>query len=135
MAIEIPEDKSRKNSTPRKALRVLVIEDNAVIAMFYADLLVEIGHVVCAIERTEADAVVAAARYKPDLMIVDAALREGSGVAAVKTILQTGFVPHVFVSGDSFAVRESMPGAIVIQKPFRDPDLAQAVQRALSAIA
>ena len=64
-----------------------------------AKCLREMGHVVCAIEATEAGAVAAAAQFGPDLMIVDAQLRDGSGVIAVEEILQTGFIPHVFVSG------------------------------------
>jgi CheY-like chemotaxis protein len=132
MAIEMPETESRTSSPPQKALRVLVIEDNALIAMLYAELLAELGHIVCAIEATEADAVAAAACHKPDLMIVDAGLRDGSGIAAVTEILRSGFVPHLFVTGNAKAVQASRPGAVVLQKPFRDPELAQAVQRALA---
>jgi len=118
---------------PLKALRVLVVEDNAFIGMLYADLLVEMGHTVCAIEVTESEAVAAATLYNPDLMIVDAALGEGTGVSAVEKILRAGSVPHVFVSGDVVSVRAVRPDAIVLQKPFRDQDLARAIQRALSA--
>ena len=82
------------------ALRVLIVEDEAIIAMLFADLLVAMGHEVCAIEATEAGAVAAAVRCRPDLMIVDAHLLEGSGASAVAVILRAGFVPHVFVSGD-----------------------------------
>src|SRR5665213_3993847 len=118
-----------------KALRVLVVEDDVLIGMLFADALAAMGHDVCAIEATEADAVAAAARYKPDLMIVDARLREGSGVSAVEEILRTGWVPHVFVSGETSGIRALRPDAIVIQKPFRDADLKRAIQRALDAAA
>jgi CheY-like chemotaxis protein len=73
-----------------KALRVLVVEDNAFIGMLYADLLAEMGHTVCAIEATESEAVAAATLCKPDLMIVDAALREGTGVSAVEVVPAPG---------------------------------------------
>jgi DNA-binding NarL/FixJ family response regulator len=43
----------------------------------------------------------AAARYKPDLMIVDAGLGHGSGVAAVEQILRAGPIAHMFISGDA----------------------------------
>lgn len=66
------------NSPPRNALRVLVVEDDALITMLYAELMTEMGHVVCAIETIEADAVAAATRHKPDLMIVDVGLREAA---------------------------------------------------------
>jgi CheY-like chemotaxis protein len=115
-----------------KALRVLVMEDNALIGMLYADLLIEMGHTVCAIEATESEAVAAATLHKPDLMIVDGALSEGTGVSAVEKILRTGFVPHVFISGDAASIQAVRPGATALQKPFRDLDLARAIQRALT---
>ena len=89
------------------------------------------GHDVCAIETTAADAVTAAVRYKPDLLIVDVRLGDGSGISAVEEILRTGPIPHVFVSGDTSRVKALGPDAVVIQKPFREADLARAIQRAL----
>ncbi len=118
-----------------KALRVLVVDDDALIGMLFAGVLEAMGHEVCAIEATEADAVAAAARYKPDLMIVDARLRDGSGISAVEEILRAGWVPHVFVSGETWGIHALKPDAIVIQKPFRDADLNRAIQRALVAAA
>jgi CheY-like chemotaxis protein len=118
-----------------RALRVLVVEDNAIIGMLLAEVLAGMGHDVCAIEATESDAVTAAVRCRPDLMIVDVQLGDGSGVSAVEKILLIGFVPHLFVSGDTLGVRTLRPGAVVIQKPFRESDLARAIQRALGAAA
>jgi CheY-like chemotaxis protein len=114
-----------------KALRVLVVEDDAMVGMLLAEVLTGMGHDVCANEATETDAVAAAARCSPDMMIVDVMLGDGSGVSAVAEILRTGFVPHVFVSGDTSRVRAFRPHAVVLQKPYSEPDLAQAMQRAL----
>ena len=114
-----------------KPLRILVVEDDAIIAMLLADTFAAMGHDVCAIEATEAGAVAAALQCRPDLMIVDARLGEGSGVTAIEEILRTGFVPHVFISGDISTLRALKPGAVVIQKPFDESDLVQAIQRAL----
>jgi len=118
--------------TPFKPLRVLVMEDNAIIGMLFADLLAEMGHVVCAIVTTQEEGVAAAARFKPELMIVDASLSEGDGLSAVDEIVRDGFIPHVFVSGDTALVLATKPGAIVLRKPFRDRDLAKVIQFALS---
>lgn len=118
-----------------KALRVIVVEDEAVIALLLAEVLAGMGHDVCAIEATEPDAVAAATRCRPDMMIFDAWLGDGSGVSAVEQILCTGFIPHVFVTGDALRVRSLRPGAVVIQKPFHESDLASAMQRALGAMA
>ena len=67
-----------------KVLRVLVIEDDALIAMLLSELLAGMGHDVCATAATEAEAVIAAARYRPDLMIVDAGLGRGQWRTAVR---------------------------------------------------
>lgn len=115
---------------PTTTLRVLIVEDEAIIAMLFADLLVAMGHEVCAIEATEAGAISAALQSRPDLMIVDIHLTEGSGAAAVEFILRSGFVPHVFVSGDALRDRPS-PSSIVLQKPFRETDLVRAIESAL----
>ena len=103
------------------------------IGTLLAEVLTEMGYDVCAIEATEADTVAAAVRCRPDMMIVDAWLGDGSGVAAVEAVLRTGFVPHVFVSGDMTRVQARRPDAVVLQKPFREADLARAIQRALAA--
>ena len=118
-----------------KADRVLVVEDDAMIATLLAEVLEGMGHEVCAIESTEADAVIAAGRCRPDLMIVDARLGEGCGISTVDQILCTGFVPHVFVTGDALRVQRMKPGALVIQKPFREAELGLAIQSALGAAA
>lgn len=115
------------------ALRVLVVEDDALIGMLMADVLTGMGHQVCAVEATEAGAIAAAARCKPELMVVDAQLREGDGITAVEKILRNGFIPHVFVSGAVAGIQAQRPDAIVIQKPFQDTDLARAIARALAA--
>jgi two-component system, response regulator PdtaR len=118
-----------------KALRVLVVEDDAMLAMLLGDMLEEMGHDICAIEATEANAVAAAVQFRPNLMIVDVRLGDGSGLAAVEEILRTGPVPHLFVSGDTSRVRALRPGAVVIQKPFREADLARAIQCTLGTAA
>ena len=114
-----------------KALRVLVVEDEMLIGKLLAEALGAMGYDVCAVEATEMGAVAAAARCNPDLMIVDARLRDGSGVSAVEEILRTGWIPHVFVSGDLKGVLAIRPDAVILQKPFRDTDLARAIRRAL----
>src|SRR5277367_2754672 len=114
-------------------LRVLVVEDDAIIGALLAEMLEGMGHDVCAVEATEADAVTAAARWRPDLMIVDVRLGEGSGVSAVDEIHRTGPVPHVFVSADISRLQSLRPGAAIIQKPYREADLARVIRRALDA--
>jgi two-component system, response regulator PdtaR len=113
-------------------LRVLIVEDEAMIAMLLAEVLREMGHEVCATAPTEDAAVAAAVRHKPDLMIVDEWLRQGSGISAVAEINRSGYIPHIFVTGDPSIGQSLAPGTIAIQKPFTISDLMKAVQSALA---
>jgi CheY-like chemotaxis protein len=116
-----------------QALRILVVEDDVLIGELLAETLEDLGHTVCAVETRAGSAAAAAARCHPDLMIVDVGLGEASGVAAVKEILRAGFVPHVFVTGDALRDLSLGPDAVLIQKPFREPDIVRAIERALTA--
>jgi CheY-like chemotaxis protein len=127
LACENSSYKVRRRVEKLKMLRVLVVEDDALLGFFLSEILVAMGHEVCVIAASEADAIIAAARFRPDFMIVDARLREGSGVSAVEQILQTRFIPHVFMSGAE--VKELRPDAVILYKPFREADLAQAIRR------
>jgi CheY-like chemotaxis protein len=115
-----------------KSLRVLLIEDEANVANLLSEVLVDMGHDVCAVEDCEIAAVRTAKRCRPDLMIVDNALREGSGVGAVEKILRARFVPHVFVSGDTLGILARRPDAVVIRKPFFLGDLQRAIRSVIA---
>ena len=71
----------------------------------------------------------------PDLMIVDVGLGEATGAVAVKEILRTRFVPHVFVTGNAVRGMSLGPDTVLIQKPFRVSDLERAIQKALATAA
>src|SRR5208337_1582057 len=116
-----------------KALRTLVVEDDAMIGGLLAETLEGLGHAVCAVENNAANAVAAASRWRPDLIIVDVGLDEASGIAAVKEILESGFVPHVIVTGDALRSSSLGPNSVLIRKPFRVSGLDEATQRALAA--
>lgn len=117
-----------------QSLRVLVVEDDAMVGAVLAEMLTEMGHAVDGIESTEVAAIAAAHRLKPQLMIVDVGLVEGNGVAVMDAILlQDGPLPHVFMSGDISRVKLLRPRAVTLQKPFREPDLFRAIRRAICA--
>jgi CheY-like chemotaxis protein len=112
------------------ALSVLVVEDDAMISMLLAEMLIDMGYTVCAIAVSEDDAVADAVRHKPGLMIVDEHLREGSGMAAVGRILRDGPVPCVFIGGAPML--SGKPNRQVLQKPFLEADLIRAIGRVVA---
>ena len=115
------------------AFRVLVVEDDASIGPLLAETLIGLGYDVCGLEATEAGAISAAARHRPDLMIVDVNLAGGSGPAAMACIARVAPVPHLFMSGNT--CQADMPGEVLLIKPFRVADLVQAIERALATTA
>ena len=115
-----------------RALRTLVVEDDAMIGELLVETLEGLGHAVCAVESDAANAVAAASYCRPDLMIVDVGLSEASGVAAIQEIIRTNFVPHVFVTGDAVTRASLGPETVLIQKPFRVSDLERAIRAALA---
>ena len=106
-------------------LSVLIVEDDAMIGQFLSELLEEMGHTVCAVVSREEDAVVAAARLRPDLLLVDMNLQEGSGVSAVDRIRNASPMPCVFMSGGPS--RQGWPNGTVLLKPFTEQDLIRAI--------
>lgn len=75
-------------------LGVLIVEDDSIIAMKFAEVLEGMGRHVSAMQSTEDCAISAAMPCKPTLMIVDARLVYGNGVMVVSRILLSGFIPH-----------------------------------------
>ncbi len=115
----------------RNRLRIMVVDDDAMIAFLLGEILKGLGHDVCATEATEDGAVAAALFCKPDLMIVDEHLGEGSGMKVVDVVCEHEWVPHIFVSGDVNAVERLRPRAVIMAKPYSEAGLAIAIQKAM----
>ena len=117
-----------------KRSRILVVEDDAMIAFLLGEILNGMGHDVCATEAAEHDAIAAALRCKPDLMIVDENLGDGSGSKVVDAVLGNGPIPHVFVSGDVRKIQRLRPLAVIVEKPYFEADLARAIEEAMNPV-
>src|SRR5690242_7607316 len=112
--------------------RVLVVEDEMMIAMLVEDMLAELG---CAVVGP-AHALDAALDLARTVDEIDAALLDvnlaGQPVFAVADALREKGVPAIFSTGYGDAgLREVDRGAPVLQKPFRAGDLARALTEAL----
>lgn len=116
-----------------KLLTILVVEDDALQGMVLGEILEDIGHKVCAVTSTVSGAVAAMARYRPNLLIVDAWLKDGSGLTVIDKVCQYGHVPHLYASGDISGIQLARPEAVVIQKPYHVVKLEAAIERAMLA--
>jgi hypothetical protein len=81
------------------ATDILIIEDEALIAMDLENLLENLGHEVTGIARTRTDAVTLAKAKRPGLILADIQLADGSsGMDAVNELLTTFEVPVIFIT-------------------------------------
>ncbi|MGF1463986.1 MAG: response regulator, partial [Maricaulaceae bacterium] len=88
--------------------RVLIVEDEPIIAIDIENIAKSLGHVVTSIARTHTEAVAAAKADPPGLVLADIRLADGSsGVEAANEVLADYDAPVVFVS--AFAER-LLPG-------------------------
>jgi CheY-like chemotaxis protein len=110
----------------------MIVEDDAMIAFLLGEILGGLGHDVCACEGTEQGAIAAALRCKPDLMIVDEHLGQGSGLRVVDAVLEDGPVAYLFVSGDTRPIARRRPNAVIVEKPYSEAYLARAIHKAMS---
>lgn len=114
---------------------VLVIEDEAFIAMDIDSIVTAMGHRVTGIARTHAEAVRLGARDRPDLILADIKLADNSsGIDAVRDLLQIlGDVPVIFITAfpDRLLTGTRPEPTFLIGKPYTEEQLRSAVSQAM----
>lgn len=115
--------------------RILVIEDEAIIAMDLQDIVADMGHAITGVARTERGAIDLATKETPDLILSDIQLADNSsGVDAVNTILKsTGDIPVIFITAfpERLLTGERPEPAFVITKPYSEDQVRSAVSQAM----
>ncbi len=112
--------------------RVLVVEDDIVIAMLLEDMLRELGCKVIGPANTLPQAfTLAEANAVIDVAFLDVNLR-GEAVFPLADTLQSRGVPMIFSTGyGEGGLREADAGAQILFKPYRSHQLATALSAAL----
>ena len=109
-------------------MKILIVEDEAIIALLVEQVLVTLGHEVMTVARTAGMAFDIARRSTPDLALLDIRLAGGSGVEVARWLKQRG-VPSIFMTAsliEAEANRDAVLGCI--SKPFTDRDVERAVR-------
>lgn len=111
-------------------LNLIIIEDEALVAMLVEDALTLHGHRVMGIADTVSAAIALVDEERPDLALCDVKLADGdSGLTAVQLLADRG-IPCVFLSGNC-PEHGGHPLVIgCIAKPFRAGSLGAAVRAA-----
>lgn len=122
---------------PQKPLRVLVVEDDELIAMDLTSGLRHLGYEVLASAATGGDALRAAKEHLPDVVLMDVSLSgELSGTQAGQRISECCGIPIIYVTGYANpATLEEIRiagGGQILEKPVRVSDIDRAIQLAIS---
>ncbi|HXJ03198.1 MAG TPA: response regulator [Micropepsaceae bacterium] len=110
------------------ASRVLIIEDESIIALDLENLVTELGHKVVGTAASKDEAVNKARIQQPGLVLADINLGEGgSGIDAVTEILRSFDIPVIFVTAypERLLTGERPEPTYLITKPFL-PETVQA---------
>jgi two-component system, cell cycle sensor histidine kinase and response regulator CckA len=134
---ESPDENEARFMIAMEHARILVVEDERLVAADLAERVRKLGYDVSAVADSTGEAITKAAELKPDLVLMDIQLLGGGdGVQAVDFIRRNLQTPVLFVStpaDGAASPRTPAPepfGCVVT--PFQECDLRTAVQTALS---
>ena len=114
-------------------MHAYIIEDDYLIAQSLQDMLEDLGFNKFSFARSEDAAVFGANRPDFDLITADVRLLPGDGVNAVEKIVLERNIPVLFITAYREELEERKPEAVVVQKPVKPNELANAVCRLLSS--
>jgi CheY-like chemotaxis protein/DNA-directed RNA polymerase specialized sigma24 family protein len=125
---------AQKTIESQLASRILIIEDEPIIAMDLENLVSELGHTVVTMAATKDEAVAKAKAERPGLVLADINLGEGgSGIDAVNEILTAFDIPVIFITAypEKLLTGERPEPTYLIAKPFLPETVQATVGQAL----
>ena len=136
---QVPAESTTSPATSASGLRVLVVEDEALIRLDLAEMLTEEGYVVAGEAADGEQAVALARELRPDLVIMDVKMPKVDGIAAAGAIVEERIAPVVMLTAFSqrdLIERARDAGAMAyLVKPFARHELVPAIELAVSRFA
>ena len=110
-------------------LRILIVEDEILIALELESLLQDEGHEVVGIAVTSGEAASLGETLSPDLAFVDIHLVDGpTGVDAARRLAQAGRTTVLFMTANAKRIPDDFAGALgVIAKPYTERGVREAL--------
>ncbi|MGL5836956.1 MAG: response regulator [Sphingorhabdus sp.] len=127
-------DEARKAIDQQLAARVMIIEDEPIIALHLKRIVESLDHEVTGIVRTRSEAVRHATDQMPELILADISLADGSsGIDAIRDILADQSVPVIFITAfpERLLTGERPEPTYLITKPFEPETVAATIWQAL----
>jgi CheY-like chemotaxis protein len=111
-------------------LKVLIAEDDLMIADLAEEILVDKGYQVCGIARTVAEALALAQHHKPDLAVLDLRLADGDlGTEIAAQLLPLGRLGVLYATGNiSQVLLTTSDGDASLSKPYSSADLLRSLE-------
>ena len=115
---------------------ILVVEDEAIVAMDLREQLLEMGYQVCGIAGNAKKAIALAREHRPDLILMDIVIKgERDGIDTAEIIGRTLHIPVVFLTAysDASTIERAAKTAPYgyLTKPFQTRELRAAIEVAL----
>jgi DNA-binding response OmpR family regulator len=111
--------------------KILIVEDNYMIADMVEDTLLKNGYDICGIAKTVIEGLVLSRRHKPDLAVIDLRLADGElGTEMAAQLRPFGKLGILYASGNiSHVTLTSADGHASLSKPYLSSDLLRAATR------
>ena len=115
--------------TADRPLRVLIVEDEMLVAMNIEDMLLDLGHEVAGLAGRLAPALALAGEAELDLAMLDVNLAGEQSFPVADILIGRG-IPFLFATGYGIkGIPDAYRDRPVLQKPFRAQDLGEALTR------
>jgi len=121
-------------SSIKKAVRILVAEDEALIRMDLVEMLQEAGYEVIAQATNGEEAIALALEHQPDLAILDVKMPVLDGISAAEKIIATAPVLMLTAFSQRELIDRARDAGVMayVVKPFTIGDLVPAIEIAIS---
>ena len=126
-ALGVQEHEPGSTASGFAGVRVLILEDETLIAMSYEQIIEDIGATIFGIFATAADAISAISKNdQPDVAILDVNLKDETSESVAAKLTEMG-IPFIFTTGysSSHDLLQQYPQVAVAQKPASTGDIAQ----------
>ena len=116
--------------------RILIVEDDAIVAMTIEDSLHEMGYSIAGLAANADDAIRIAAEKKPDLILMDIRIQgDRDGIEAASEIARSQNIPIIYLTAysDDETIRraaKTQPYGF-LTKPFRQKEMYSTIEIAL----
>lgn len=120
-----------------QAIRILIVEDDPIIAADLEDRISEMGYAVLGPVASGEEALTFFPKNSPDLVIMDIHLAgDWDGIETTRRIRASHALPIIFLTSNAdeatFAQAKAVHPQAFISKPFRGKDLKHAIELAIS---